>query len=303
MYKIPAKYKNTISAELKKFIPLIHSLQAKGKKSSEDDARILLNDILSYALGYDKYNELKTELREKNGRFDYVVKLSEGPNSKKPDRFDFVIEAKAAHIKLSQAHIDQTLSYCLSKGLDYFILTNAVVWQLFKVKHSKKCPEAHLVHEVDFGCSNNIDSLSEEFYLFSKAAYLQGNWKSVSQVVKVTQVEDIVAVLLSDKIIRSITKELTSNSGVKVSPELIKDIVENQIVRSAVQSFNSKLLKKFNSQTKKTKMADGLLVKSDCSSEKSFQLSENEQVILKNGDNEQLKKDLVLDCPLLKDVS
>ena len=89
MYKVPIKYKKAIDQELKKFLPLIGNLQAKGKKSTEEDARILLNDILSYALGYDKYNELKTEMRERNDRIDYVVKLSEGTNSKKSNKDDF----------------------------------------------------------------------------------------------------------------------------------------------------------------------------------------------------------------------
>lgn len=246
MYKVPSKFKKSISQELKKFLPLINNLHAKGKQSSEDDARILLNDILSDALGYDKYNELRTEMREKNNRFDYVVKLLDGPNSRKKDRFDFVIEAKAAHVKLRQDHVDQTLSYCLAKGMDFFFLTNAVKWQLYVVKHSKKNPSAQLIHEVDFSTSNSIESLAEEFYLFSKASYLNNDWKQVVQHAKATKVEDVVAVLLSDKIIKSVAKELSSISGIKVSSDAVKEVVENQIVKSEVGDINKRLLKKIN---------------------------------------------------------
>jgi hypothetical protein len=255
MYKVPTKHKKGIEQELKKFVPLINNLQAKGKKSTEEDARILLNDILSYALGYDKYNELKTEMRERNDRIDYVVKLSEGPNSKKDNKFDFVIEAKAAHMKLSQSHVDQTLSYCLKIGIDFFVLTNAVNWQLYKVKRSKNAPSARLIHEVDFSANNNIESLVDDFYLFSKVSYLNGDWKSVLEVAKATNVEDIVAVLLSNKIIRNISKEIYATSGVKVSDEMVKDIVENQIVKSSVEKVNNKLLRKINVKPKRKKKA------------------------------------------------
>lgn len=251
MYKVPAKFMRSLTQELKRFVPLVHNLQAKGKQSSEDDARILLNDILAYVLGYDKYNELRTEMRDRNGRLDYIVKLSEGPLAKKKDCFDFIVEAKAAHVVLGESHINQTLNYCLNKGMDYFILTNSVVWQLFKVNHSKKKPEAIKVHEVDFGKSNEMEYLAEEFYLFTKAAYLNGDWKRVSEIVKVTKVEDVVAVILSDKIIKQIARDLSQLSGLKITTETVLDIVENQVVRAEVKDVNKKLLNKMNQKPKK----------------------------------------------------
>jgi hypothetical protein len=207
--------------------------------------------MLSDVLGYDKYNELRTELRKNNSLYDYVVKLTDGPNKRKKDKFDFIIEAKAAHINLKQDYINQTLSYCLTSGIDFFILTNSVKWQLFSVKHSKRSPSAHLLHEVDFATSNSIETLAEEFYLFSKAAYLSNDWKNVQQHAKATKTEDVVAVLLSDKIIKAVARELSSISGVKVSHEAIKDVIENQVVKSEVSDINKKLLKKINSDKKR----------------------------------------------------
>lgn len=61
MIKIPIKAKKAISAELKRFTPIIQNLKAKGTSTSEDDSRIILNDMLNDILGYDKYNELRTE--------------------------------------------------------------------------------------------------------------------------------------------------------------------------------------------------------------------------------------------------
>lgn len=253
MYKVPTKVKRSISQELKRFLPLIKNLQARGKQSSEDDARILLNDILSDVLGYDKYNELRTEMREKNSRFDYVVKITDGPTKRKPKQFDFVIEAKAAHVSLKEDHINQTLSYCLQKGMDYFFLTNAVKWELYSVKHAKKNPTARLIHEVDFATSNSVDSLAEEFYLFSKHSYLNGDWKKVVKHAKATKIEDIVAIILSDKIVKTIAREITSISGVKVQVDAVKDIIEHQIIKSEVSEVNKKLLKSLNATAPKKK--------------------------------------------------
>ena len=255
MYKVPIRHKRSISQELKKFVPLVNSLQARGKAATEEDTRILLNDIFHYVLGYDKYHELKTELREKGGRIDYVVKLSDGPLKNKSDRFDFVVEAKASSVDLGQAVIDQTLKYCLTTNTDYFIVTNSVKWQLHKVKSGKNAA-ATLVHEVNLGTSNDFDSLAEQFYLFSKASYLNGDWKDVTKQVKATKTEDVVAVILSDKIIRSIARELSAFHNLKVSEEAVKDIVENQIIKAEVGDINAKMIKKLNAKPVKNKTCE-----------------------------------------------
>jgi len=101
MYKVPAKYKKQIVQELKTFVPLINALISRSKSSSEEDARILLNDMLHSVLGYNKLNELKTEMRDKSNRFDYGVKLTDSPIKGKADKLDFIIEAKACHVELN----------------------------------------------------------------------------------------------------------------------------------------------------------------------------------------------------------
>lgn len=252
MYKVPIRHKRSISQELKKFVPLVNSLQARGKAATEEDTRILLNDIFHYVLGYDKYHELKTEMRDKGGRIDYVVKLNDGPLKNKSDRFDFVVEAKSSCVDINQAVVDQTLKYCLTSSTDYFLVTNSVKWQLYKVKSGKNAT-ANLVHEVNLGTSNDFDSLAEQFYLFSKASYLNGDWKDVSKIVKATKTEDVVAVILSDKVIRTITRELSTYHDLKVSEDAVKDIVENQIIKAEVSDVNKKMMRKLNTKPGKIK--------------------------------------------------
>ena len=54
MVKIPSKIKKAIGLELKRFSPVIQNLKSRGTGTSEDDSRIVLNDILNDVLGYDK---------------------------------------------------------------------------------------------------------------------------------------------------------------------------------------------------------------------------------------------------------
>ncbi len=251
MFKVPAKNKKKISDELKTYLPIINGLVSKGKTSTEEDARILLNDILHNVLGYNKFNELKTEVVSKNGRVDYVVKLTDGPLAKKQDKFDFVIEAKACSVELSQTVIDQTLTYCNNMAIEYFMITNAREWQLYYIQSKKgKVPTAQLIHRISLTSTTNVEDLAETFYLFSKASYINSDWKTVSDIRSITKTEDVIAVLLSDKNLRLIAKEL-STEKVKVTEESIREILETNLLKHCIHECNKKLLLKLNEKPKK----------------------------------------------------
>ncbi len=248
MIKIPVKIKRNISTELKRFTPIIQNLKAKGASTSEDDSRIVLNDMLNDILGYDKYNELRTEQREKAGRLDYIVKLTEGPNANKQDKVDCIIEAKAVHQELTQKYVDQTLTYCLTTNTQFFILTNVRQWRLYKMKTGRKNtkPSTELIHEIDFTSINNLESMAEDFYIFSRTSYLAGDWKNVATIRKATNVNDIYTILLSEKILRVVARALSDIHGVKIREEVVSEVIESRIGNGDRMEINRPLLKKLN---------------------------------------------------------
>ena len=243
--------KKKMTDELKTYLPLVSALVSRGKSTSEEDARILLNDILHSVLGYDKYSELKTEKRDRNGRIDYAVKLTDGPLKNKPDKFDFVIEAKACHVELNQIVVDQTMSYCLTMGLEFFVLTNAQKWQLYQIHKQGKSPVTSKILELHLNSAQNIEELVEDFYLFSRESYILGNWKEIANVTQATRTEDVAAVLLSDKVIRAIARELSQEHDVKVGDETVREIVEREILAKWGGDHNKKLLKRLNEKPKR----------------------------------------------------
>lgn len=249
MIRVPAKNKKTISQELKKFQIHIQNLVSKGKSATEEDARILINDILSDVLGYDKYNDLKTEFKDKNGRLDYVVKLTEGPNAKKKEKHDFVIEAKSTAVDLKEDHVNQTLSYCLSLSIDYFVLTNVREWKLYKVINTKSKTAADPIWEVNLLNGTDIDTIAENMYIFSKYAYIEKTWEQVSDLSKATETGDIMAILYSEKFLKLICKQLKDIHDVKVSEVKIQDVMSGEIFKD-FSKLNKNLLKKLNATPK-----------------------------------------------------
>lgn len=277
MYKVPAKNQKKIIDELKKFLPIINGLIAKGKASTEEDARILLNDILHDVLGYNKFNELRTEIASKNGRVDYVVKLTDGPLCKKPEKYDFVIEAKACSVELSQTVIDQTLTYCNNMAIEYFFITNSKEWHLYNVISKKgRPPIAHLVQKLSLTSTTNLEDLADLFYLFSKSSYLNGDWKTVSDIRAITKAEDVLAVLLCDKTLKLIAREL-STEKVKVTEDSIKEILETNLLKNSLHECNKKLLAKLNEKPKKEiRVACEKVSANECSTPELVESSENQ---------------------------
>lgn len=251
MIKVPAKFKKNIANELKRFQAHVQTLASRGKSATEEDARILINDILSYVLGYDKYNDLKTEYKEKNDRIDYVIKLSEGPNARKKDKFDFIIEAKSTAVELKQDHINQTLSYCLNMSVDYFILTNAKDWKLFKVINTKAKKEADLIWEYNISQGTDYDTMAEEMYTISKQAYTDRAWEQVSDISKATDVGEIMALIYSDKFVRQVCRSLKELHEVKVSEAKIQEILADEIFKDFAK-MNKTLLRKLNAPNERT---------------------------------------------------
>lgn len=254
MIRVPAKNKKIISQELKKFQIHIQNLVSKGKAATEEDARILINDILSDVLGFDKYNDLKTEFKDKNARLDYVVKLSEGPNSKKKDKHDFIIEAKSTAIELKEDHVNQTLSYCLSMSTDYFVLTNVKEWRLYRVINTKNKTGAELIWDVNLLNGSDIDTMSEEMYVFSKYAYIENTWDQVSDLSKATDSGEIMAIICSDKFAKMICRQLREIHEVKISEDKIIEILSSEVFKD-YSKLNKNLLKKLNTQNKPDKVS------------------------------------------------
>lgn len=254
MINIANRTKKNLIESLKKYTAIISNL-GSNPKATEEDTRIVINDLLHDVLGYDKYEELKTEFRQKQDRIDYAVALKTSNGKKRKREVDFFIEAKASSVELGQKHVDQTQSYCLQHNVPYFFLTNAIEWRLYKVEKARKNekPSSKLIAEMNFNETSNLESQAESFYFFSKECYAKDEWEKLSEFQSATTVEDVAAVLLSDKVIKVITKELNqlSDMSIRIKEDYVKDLVRQTVVQQTVSTVNESLLKRLNKSEKR----------------------------------------------------
>ena len=158
------------------------------------------------------------------------------------------MEAKATHQALAQKYVDQTLAYCLTTNTKFFMLTNVQHWQLYKIKPAQKDtkPIAELIHEVDVLRGGDIETVTEDFYVFSRAAYLSGSWEAIAALNRAANINDIFTILLSQKVLKLVGKLLSEMHGVKVPDERVSDILETQLNHEQKFKINRMLLKRLN---------------------------------------------------------
>ena len=127
MPQVPAKVAERLSAALKRFQPILAS--ANSRDVNESDTSIIVTDLLSDMFGYDKYSEVTREYAIRGTYCDLAIKIE--------NELNFLIEVKAIGLDLKDAHIKQAVDYAANQGVDWVILTNGIVWHVFKVIFNK----------------------------------------------------------------------------------------------------------------------------------------------------------------------
>lgn len=210
---------DAITAEVNKILPLL--LDSFERKGNESDTRMLLNSILQFVLGYE-ISDIKTEQKIESRRADYVLSIK-GEDV-------IVIEAKRVGMALKESQIYQAAAYGAYSGIKWVILTNALVWQLYRISTGERI-QHDLVFTIDL-----LDGLDREeaefFYLISKEGMsrknlLEQRWEKI----RALSTENIINVLLDEEVLSKIRTTLIKRTGYKVTNEELRNVLEKDILQ------------------------------------------------------------------------
>ena len=225
MASIPNKVKDRLVAGIKRFQPILSS--AKARDINESDTVTIVNDVLAYVLGYDKYSEITSEFVIRGTYVDLAIKI-EG-------QLQMLIEVKAIGLDLKEAFIKQAVDYGANQGIEWVILTNGVIWQIYRISF-KQPIEQELVLEVNMlNLNPKKDEDLETLYMISKEGLsksMLGDYHSQRQALSRYF---IGAMLLSDSVLDVLRRELRRISpDVKIDSEQIKDVLIQEILKREV---------------------------------------------------------------------
>lgn len=225
MASVPSKVKDRLSAGVKRFQPVLSS--AKSRDVNESDTVTIVADIVADVFGFDKYSEITSEYLIRGTYVDLAIKLDGTPQ--------MLIEVKAIGLELKESFVKQAVDYAANQGVEWIVLTNGVIWQVYKVSFGKPIGQ-ELVLEIDFLnlSPKNSDHL-ENLYLLTKEGIsksILGEYHAQQQALSRFF---IGALVLSDPVLDVLRRELRRVSpDVKIDTEQIKGVLVQEILKRDV---------------------------------------------------------------------
>jgi len=222
---IPKKVTDRFSSTVPKYKRILK--KAQDKDVNESDTVAIITDILSDVFGYDKYDEVTSEYAIKGTFCDLAILLK--------TKLKFLIEVKAIGINLSDNHLNQALTYGAKEGIDWIILTNGIIWEIYHVILKPKL-EAVLLCRFDYLEINprqqdNIDYL----FIISKEGQSKRAIDEYHEKANFVNRYIISAILEDQSIINAIRLKLKKIAGsIKVTNEEVIDIVSTEIIKREI---------------------------------------------------------------------
>lgn len=225
MATVPSKVQDRLSAGVKRFQSILTS--AKSRDVNESDTVIIITDMLADVFGYDKYSEITSEYSIRGTFVDLAIKLD--------GKALMLIEVKAIGLELKDAFIKQAVDYGANEGIEWIVLTNGVLWQVYKITFGKPVGFDRVL-QIDFMTLSPKNSTDlESLYLLTKEGLgksVLGDYHTQRQALSRFF---IGAITVSDPILDVIRRELRKISpDVKIDNEQIKDVLVLEIIKREV---------------------------------------------------------------------
>jgi hypothetical protein len=223
--KLPSKVENRINAGLKRFIPILNA--AKSRDVGESDTVTIVVDVLAEIFGYDKYSEITSEHAIRGTYCDLATKID--------GVLQMLIEVKAIGIDLKEQHVKQAVDYAANQGVDWVVLTNGIIWRIYKVTFAKPI-SAEVVIEIDFSKLNaKSEKDVESLYLFCKEGWIKsvlGEYHSQKQALSRFY---IGAMVLTDPVLQVLRRELRRMfPDVRIEVDEIQAVLTSDVIKREV---------------------------------------------------------------------
>lgn len=219
---ISKKVSDRLAQQLKKYQSILS--EAKDRDVSESDTVVIIGDMLAEMLGYKKYTEITTEFAIRGTYVDLAVKVG--------NDIRFLIEAKAIGQALKDAHVKQAIDYGANHGIEWVVLTNGAVWQVYKI-HFRQPIDKSLIFEIDLlqTTAKNAQFI-ECFGNLSREGFTQSTMTAFFQQQQATGKFSIAAILTSEPMLQSLRKELRKiSSTIKIDDEQLVRILQNEVLK------------------------------------------------------------------------
>jgi predicted type IV restriction endonuclease len=200
---------------------------AKDRDVNESDTVSIIKDMLAEIFGYDKYLDITSEFAVRGTFCDLAIKIE--------NKVEYLIEVKAIGIELKEGHMRQAIEYGANNGVPWVILTNAMLWRVYKIRFEKPI-------SFDLVCYFNFSELDpkneehqREIFIICKEGLVKAAREEFYEKTTIVNRFILGAFILSDEVIGVIRRSLRKLSdGVLVDSEEIAKVLTNEVLKRDV---------------------------------------------------------------------
>lgn len=211
-----AKDKEALKAHIKKSAKSLVAL--KERDAVEADTRTFVTDLLVDGLGYDKYEDLTAEYQVKGEFADIGIRVE-----KKLLAF---VEIKRITQDLKDQHLRQAKTYAANEGVNWIILTNGRIWQVYHISNNTPIEHA-LLFEVDLLAETSPSAKIEKLWMLSRNALKRGTLNELWKAESALQDTVLAKALLSASVQKNIRAEIRRLTSELVDADRLKQAVAN----------------------------------------------------------------------------
>jgi hypothetical protein len=220
MPKWESETRDRVRTAIRRFAKALADLIARD--ANEGDTRLLVTDFLCEGLGYDKYEDLTTEYQVKGEFADYGVRIAK--------QLVAFIEVKRCTTRLSARHLRQVEMYAVNEGVEWIILTNGQVWQVWHLTAGLPVL-LDLALQVDLLGEGGPTQKAETLFYLSKEAVKRRAIDELWRVKAATSAKSLGMVITSDTVMEQIRKELRRQTGHNMDQKELSELIKSSVLR------------------------------------------------------------------------
>ena len=208
------KWEDDAKAQIKQLLPKrMRALKAlKDRDAVEADTRTFVTDILVDVLGYDKYEELTAEYLVRGEFADIGVRVQ--------GELKFFVEIKRITMPLKEQHLRQVKNYAANEGVEFVVLTNGIVWQVYHISNTTPITETMIV-EIDILEQKPAEKEAKLFPL-SRNAITRGVLDSLWRDQMALEPGLLLSTLTDETVVAAVRKAVRAKTGILTDKEKLK---------------------------------------------------------------------------------
>jgi predicted type IV restriction endonuclease len=195
------------------------------RDANEGETRLLVTEMLE-ALGFDKYNDLTMEYQVKGEFADYGIRIEK--------QLVAFVEVKRIAQKLNQKHLNQVQTYSVNEGVEWMILTNGQMWQVYHLTNSLPLIVDQVMAVDLLDSQTTLNEKIDVLFYLTKEAFKRKLIDDFWRQRAATSPRAIASALLSDRVLDELRKELRTRSAYNAGTDELAALMRQAVLRADV---------------------------------------------------------------------